>query len=374
MILVINTSNLKKGGGIQVALSFIQECIYFYENEYHVFISPNISSQIEQKDYPENFHFYPILNTPASILHGIKAIHQLKKLEKEIKPDCIFTVFGPSYWTPKSPHLLGFAKGKFLYTGTPFFKKTGVLSKARFYLTRKAHRFFFKKNSDFFYVESEDSKQRLSSFLNVSRNKISAISNTYNPVFNQPLYEDNLLPPKTKNEFRLVTISSYYKHKNLEIIKDVIPLLQQIKKTHFTFILTIEQSLFEKIFKGFERNLINLGPIPIRWCPKVYHESDALFLPTLVEIFTASYPEAMKMNKPILTSDLPFAHEICGEAAEFFDPLNPEDVASKIINLSNNPERQRLLIRKGEEQLLQFETSESRARKLLEICKTISNK
>ena len=108
-------------------------------------------------------------------------------------------------------------------------------------------------------------------------------------------------------------------------------------------------------------------------CPEVYHESDALFLPTLVEIFTASYPEAMKMRKPILTSNLSFAHNICGEAAEFFDPLNPEDIAKKIINLSNDIERQRDLIRKGEEQLKYFETASSRARKLIEICHSISN-
>ena len=82
----------------------------------------------------------------------------------------------------------------------------------------------------------------------------------------------------------------------------------------------------------------------------------------------------MKMQKPILTSDLPFAHDICGEAAEYFDPLNPEDIANKIIYLTNNIKRQKELIFRGEERLKHFETPETRAKKLLEVCEMICKK
>ena len=111
-----------------------------------------------------------------------------------------------------------------------------------------------------------------------------------------------------------------------------------------------------------------MGPVPIDLCPKVYQECDFMFLPTLVEIFTASYPEAMKMKKPILTSDLSFAHDICGAAAEYFDPLDPEDISNKVFNLANNKDRQKELIQEGDIQLSFFETPQSRARKLLTIC------
>jgi glycosyltransferase involved in cell wall biosynthesis len=76
----------------------------------------------------------------------------------------------------------------------------------------------------------------------------------------------------------------------------------------------------------------------------------------------------MKMKKPILTSDLSFAYSICGDAAEYFDPFDPEDIANKIIFLVNNINRQKELIQKGEERLQDFETPDSRAKKLLEIC------
>jgi|GEM_PF-6339705 hypothetical protein len=49
MRIIVNCSNLRIGGGIQVALSFIRECINFNRNEYQVSLSPSISSQINQK-------------------------------------------------------------------------------------------------------------------------------------------------------------------------------------------------------------------------------------------------------------------------------------------------------------------------------------
>jgi len=238
-------------------------------------------------------------------------------------------------------------------------------------LLKIVHHYFFKRNSKYYFVESEDAKLRLSSFLCKSKDDIYFISNTYHSVFNLQLNGNLILPQKENVEIRLVTICSYYEHKNLEIIKDVISVLKEKSKLKIIFILTINHSIFENKFKGYKENIINLGPIPIDLCPKVYQESDFLFLPSLVEIFTASYPEAMKMKKPILTSDLSFAHDICRDAAEYFNPLNPEDIANKIIYLANNKNRQNELIKKGERRLLDFETPKSRTEKFLAICNNL---
>ena len=62
----------------------------------------------------------------------------------------------------------------------------------------------------------------------------------------------------------------------------------------------------------------------------------------------------MKMQKPILTSDLSFAKDICQDSALYFDPLNPKDIAEKIIRLSADKELQNQLIGNGLERLKQF--------------------
>jgi glycosyltransferase involved in cell wall biosynthesis len=374
MILIINASNLRIGGGIQVALSIIRECTNFNSNCYHVFVSPVISAQINQKEFPDNFQFYTIQNTPSSLRHSLSTIHQLRKLENTIKPDCVLSIFGPSYWTPEAPHLLGFAQGYYLYPESPFFNRISVIFAIKINIRKNIHRHLFKCNSNFFYVETEDAKLRLTSFLGNKKENNYVVSNTYNSIFNLPFNRSRILPVKKNNQIRLLTIASYYKHKNLEIINEVASELKKKCTLNFSFVLTINHDIFKKRFIDSKDDIINLGPVPIHLCPNIYHECDFLFLPTLVEIFTASYPEAMKMKKPILTSDLPFAKEICGNAAEYFNPLNPEEIADKIIRLAYNQSRQKELILKGEMRLLEFETPKSRAEKLISICNEISLK
>ena len=82
--------------------------------------------------------------------------------------------------------------------------------------------------------------------------------------------------------------------------------------------------------------IINVGPIRIEEAPSLYKECDAMFLPTLLECFSASYVESMKMEKPILTSDMGFAWTVCNNAAIYFDPMDANDIAAKIIELFNS--------------------------------------
>jgi len=175
MILIINTSCVKKGGSIQVALSFIRECKEFPDNIYHVFLSEETSRDIIKSEFSNNFYFYLLPHSPSSLIHYYNTINKLKQLERDIKPDCVFTVFGPSYWTPKAPHLVGYGRGYYLYPESPFFKRTRLFLRLRIILLKEVHRFFFKRNSDYYFIESEDAKVRLSSFLRKNRDNIYVI-------------------------------------------------------------------------------------------------------------------------------------------------------------------------------------------------------
>jgi len=66
-----------------------------------------------------------------------------------------------------------------------------------------------------------------------------------------------------------------------------------------------------------------------------------LLLPTLLESFSATYVEAMSFDCPILTSDLDFARGVCGDAAVYFDPWNPESIKNAIVKLKEDDEVRR---------------------------------
>ena len=68
MKIIINTSNLYVGGGIYVALSFINELKQINKtHKYHIFLSQVMNERIDSEEFPDNFHFYSIENSPASL-------------------------------------------------------------------------------------------------------------------------------------------------------------------------------------------------------------------------------------------------------------------------------------------------------------------
>ena len=375
MKIIINAASLSATGATQVSVSFINECILHSDNEYHVFISNTVSSQIDLKSFPPNFKFYLFEGTPYSFSNGFSIIKQLKKLEIKINPDCVFTVFGPSVWTPNAPHLMGYAYPYYVYPESPFFNIISKKLKIKISIYKFIHRYFLNRNGKYYVCESEDVSSRLPAYLGTGNNQIFTVTNTCNNYFNdfKPTGKI-LLPQKKQNEFRFVTLSSFARHKNLSILNAVIPILKRkLPEINFKFVLTVDQNLFKTRFtEEAQAHIYNLGRIKVSDCPQVYYESDALFLPTLMECFSASYPEAMKMGKPIITSDLPFATTVCDTAAIYFDPIDANDIADKILRLVQEQPLREDLILKGYERLLTFDTAEMRATKYLEICKKIS--
>lgn len=371
MKFVINCTNLVKGGGLQVALSFLEELKAFGTDEYHVFLSPYLSSQVHRESYPSNFIFYDFSISPAAIKTRKGVVFRLKRLEKDILPDVVFTVFGPSYWRPSVPHVMGFAVVWAINPDSVAFSRLKLTSRIKQKIAILYKRFYTRRDADYYIVETEDVKARLSKYIGIDASAVTVVGNTCNAFFDampEDFPIDGLRPA-----FRLVTVSANYAHKNLTIIKDVIPELQKAG-LQCQFVITVPEEDYQQHFGNFKEWIVNLGPIDARACPSVYEKCDALFLPTLLECFTASYPEAMKMGKPIITSDLPFARCLCGPAAEYFDPLNPKDIALKIINVATQPELQRKLCELGREQLKSFPTPRERASLYIAACQAAASR
>ena len=231
---------------------------------------------------------------------------------------------------------------------------------------------FFFNRLDALFVQTDDVKERLSRLLSPGK-PIYKVSNTVNSAFLNGRQITRKLPDRTGSELRLLTVSSFYPHKNLDIIRPLVNILEEKGLKEFKFVLTLPPEKFDPLFGDLKNRVINVGPVPIEECPSLYRECDFMFLPTLLECFSASYAEAMAMRKPILTSDMSFAHTVCRDAAVYFNPMDPEDIAEKILDLQAAPEKQKFLMDRGEEILKQYNYPADRARSFLEICTEISS-
>ena len=212
-----------------------------------------------------------------------------------------------------------------------------------------------------------------SKILKIPKFDISVVPNTFNYIFKKNIKKTNKYSNLFNSKyFNLLTISSYYVHKNFEIIPDVIKSLP--KNNLIKFYVTLEDKMFSKIFKNYTDSVINLGSVEINSCPSLYELSSAVFLPTLLETFSASYPEAMIMNKPILTSNLDFAKELCGDAALYFDPFDPKSIANVILELSENTNLYNIQIDKSKNRSKIFISAKERALRYLDIFEKLITK
>jgi len=346
-------------------------------HEYHVLLSRAMNLQINQNSFPKNIHFYLIKKSPASLKTRKKIIKTMDDLENRISPEIVFTIFGPSYWKPKSKHIMGFAVPWVLQKDSIAYNELTFLSRLKMRLWVEYISYYVKRNASYYIIETMDGKERLSKVLDINKDSIYVVGNSYSSVFED---SDNIsnqnvdfveLGIKETDEFRLLLITHNYPHKNIKIINKVLPLLDGC---NIKFILTIDDNSFASLFPDNPNQILNLGPVKQKSCPSLYTQCDAIFLPTLLEVFSAAYPEAMKMEKPILTSDYSFAHDVCQDAALYFDPLNPMDIAEKIKTLIDDTTLQHDLVEKGKKRVTEFETARSRAEKYVALCEKLVEK
>jgi glycosyltransferase involved in cell wall biosynthesis len=141
--------------------------------------------------------------------------------------------------------------------------------------------------------------------------------------------------------FTFLCLARYYPHKNLEVLLEAMKRLSAHSRRPARCLLTIHpdqhpgaRKLLRRIVsERLGQILVNLGPLDGNEVVEAYRSADALILPSLLESFGRTYLEAMRFNLPILTSDRDFAHEVCGGAALYFDPLDPESVAQSMTRI-----------------------------------------
>lgn len=167
---------------------------------------------------------------------------------------------------------------------------------------------------------------------------------------------DFCLPKGTK----LVCPAVYYPHKNLEILLNLAQLISE-RSVDYRIVTTVNpdteaaQRFVDDISsRGLAGVIINIGQVPLTQMHSLYKQCDALLMPTLLESFSIVYLEAMHHGLPVFTSDMWFAHSVCGDAAKYFDPFDAEDILRAIEKVMPIPEIKHAIVKAGKRQLASF--------------------
>ena len=366
MVFLINASNLKAGGGLQVVDSICRQLYKFKQHRFVVVLSSYLATTKGRLQVYENVDVvdYTIPNSFSTIVLGRDKY--LDELVQDNKIDAVLTVFGPSRWAPKRPHLCGFARAQLLLKDSPYYRHLSWKER----IIHRVWNWAFKKSSRLFYTENEYISQILESkYQNV---KVYTVSNYYNQVFDAPeSWKKSITLPKYDG-ITCLSISSPTSHKNFGIIEGIIRYLRDVHPGfNVRFVLTFDETQWP-LAEDVRDHVVYVGKTDVSEGPYLYEQADIMFMPTLLECFTATYPEAMRMGVPIVTTDLEFARGLCGDAACYYSAIDAKAAAEAIYKVATDKEYSRLLVENGEKQLLSYDDYEKRAEKLIDILESIA--
>ena len=149
---------------------------------------------------------------------------------------------------------------------------------------------------------------------------------------------------------RLLYVSEYSDYKNLTTLLKAVLLLREQGCDGFRLVTTARPDQFPEVelaTRAIDKALAFhplvapcvefTGSVPYEKIAKLYQESDVFVFPSMAESFGHPLVEAMASGLPIIASDIPIHREMCGDAAVYFRPLDPHDLAETITQLRADP-------------------------------------
>lgn len=346
MRVLLDGTTLMHGGGVQVGLAVLSNAAGS-GLRWHAVLSANLARECpaEVLEAMASVRVVPTAGR-GRLWHAQRLLREAYRL---CRPDVTFSVFGPPCWLPPCPHIQGFARGHMVYPEV--LSRYPYCGRLRMRLHNAKDRFAVSRG-DRFIAESRAVRERLSRTAGIAPDRVAVVANTYSPFFSECLRRQGPKPPRAT---KLIAVpATYYAHKNLEVVPHVAARLQALLSTPFRFLLTIPPSgrgwraIAEVAARlAIQDSVRTLGVVPHAGIARLYSLSDAVFLPTWLESSTATYPESFAAEVPLITSDLDFARELCGDAALFVDPFDPAAAAEAIARVLTDTELAQSLIERG---------------------------
>jgi glycosyltransferase involved in cell wall biosynthesis len=122
---------------------------------------------------------------------------------------------------------------------------------------------------------------------------------------------------------------------------------------------------------ALQDRVLLIGQVPEADLPALYAQATVFCYVSFAEGFGLPPLEAMASGVPLVVSDRDSLPEVCGEAGNYVDPQNPEDIAAAIDRLLRDPELREQKRAKGLLRAKCFPWKES-ADKLLQVCREVA--
>jgi glycosyltransferase involved in cell wall biosynthesis len=212
------------------------------------------------------------------------------------------------------------------------------------------------KKAKYVFTVSDFEKKQIAQTIDIQENKLKVIPNAFSTTFRIIYDTDSLALVKKKyalpTEFMLF-LGNEAPKKNLENVLKAFA--KYVDKTSNPVQMVILESSTEQILGHLSKirridllDKITLpGYIMHSELPKIYNLASLFLYPSLRESFGIPIIEAMACGTPVITSKTTAMPEVAGNAAYLIDPLNINELAEAMKELTLNAILKEYIIEKG---------------------------
>jgi len=226
-------------------------------------------------------------------------------------------------------------------------------------------------------VPSNFVKQDILKFYNINADKIKVAYEGISNLNYTLKTKKSTAQQKKKIKIKkyLLYVGSAYPHKNLEnLIKAFTLLRYKYKLTDLKLVLVGKidyfynqlQKYITAHYSSVTNNCIFYGQADDKELAQLYKNASAFIFPSLHEGFGLPPLEAMSFKTPVVAAKNASISEVCEQAAFYFDPNDPQNIAEKINQLLNDQKLRQNLITAGQKQIKKYSWKQC-AKKHLEV-------
>ncbi len=199
MLVLLNCSTLFKGGGVQAAVSFIRTALQQKDDiKWNFVLSRRVFDELQGFDLAKELSDVSVVE--VSPARNSRSRDALRRLEKEINPDVVFTFFGPAYVSFSKPHLCGVADGWVTHGGYWAWKTMRGIKDVSRSICLVAYKAYMYRKADAWVTEAMIAKKGLARRLCIAERRIGIVPNNCGehylhdgPILKEQLADENMV-------------------------------------------------------------------------------------------------------------------------------------------------------------------------------------
>lgn len=379
MKILINTITTKKhaGGAFQISQNFLLKTLDSFDVEWYYITSEDVDAVIGDKFLNIRGEKYFVFPTQPDFCKTYKQVKkEIKELEDKIEPDVVYSITAPSYFSFKAPEVMRFTNPWVTHPNKYAWSVLSIKEKIFYYLYGLNQKRLIRRNQ-YFITQTETCAKGIQRLTGLPIENIKVVNNVLPAIFQSI---DNSHINNNGEYVEIACVGAATTHKNFDIIPQLLFELKNKGYSNVRIHVTLpeDEPTLYIIKKGLEKYnlsnmLVNHGRLSQKELAILYKKCNLCFLPTLLEVFSASTVEAMYFQLPVVATDFPFNKDVLGDSCLYYEPKNANEAATQFVRIIEDKSLQEELKFKMNLRLVRYSDYDVHFNSILVFLKNVAN-